>query len=160
MGYTRVQRQRRIGKKLFKFQYERVRHQSPYLNVKDASSDALEVLSSTVLRTRGPTVQWSKNFGSNLLRTKESKDRVRVANYTVDGGRRISTITFGQPRCRTALKGMRALGLSVDVEAKQHDIPGLVETITKYLAERPTLEKYQPLSSKEHSYGNDENPSH
>jgi hypothetical protein len=55
---------------------------------------------------------------------------------------------------------MRALGLSVDVEAKQRDIPGLVETITKYLAERPTLEKYQPLSSKEYSYGNDENPSH
>ena len=71
-----------------------------------------------------------------------------MANYTVDGGRRISTITFGQPRCRTALKGMRALGLSVDVEAKQHDIPGLVETITKYLAERPTLEKYQPLIVK------------
>ncbi len=55
---------------------------------------------------------------------------IRVANYTVDWGRRISTITFGQPICRTALKGMRALGLSVDVEAKQHDIPGLVETIT------------------------------
>ena len=66
---------------------------------------------------------------------KRPKDRIRVANYTVDGGRRISTITFGQPRCQTALKGMRALGLSVDVEAKQHDILGLVETITKYLAE-------------------------
>ena len=39
-------------------------------------------------------------------------------------------ITFGQPTCRPALKGMRTLGLSVDVEAKQHHIPGLVETIT------------------------------
>jgi uroporphyrinogen III methyltransferase / synthase len=29
-------------------------------------------------------------------------------------------------------KTMRALGLTVDVEAKQHDIPGLVEAITKY----------------------------
>jgi hypothetical protein len=116
---------------------------------------ALRLLGPKVQRFNGP-----RRLGSNLLRTKEPKDRVRVANYTVDGGRRISTITFGQPRCRTALKGMRALGLSVDVEAKQHDIPGLVETITKYLAERPTLEKYQPLSSKEHSYGNDENPSH
>ena len=118
-----------------------------------------------VLSSAGPSTKFQRfngprRLGSNLLRTKEPKDRIRVANYTVDGGRRISTITFGQPRCRTALKGMRALGLSVDVEAKQHDIPGLVETITKYLAERPTLEKYQPLSSKEHSYGNDENPSH
>ena len=89
-----------------------------------------------------------QDLGSNLLRTKEPKDRIRVANYTVDAGRRISTITFGQPRCQTPLKGMRALGLSVDAEAKQHDILGLVETITKYLAERPTLEKYQTLIVK------------
>jgi len=43
---------------------------------------------------------------------------------------------------------MRALGLSVDAEAKQHDILGLVETITKYLAERPTLENNQPFIVK------------
>jgi hypothetical protein len=56
----------------------------------------------------------AKTHGSNLLRTKESKDRIRVANYTVDGGRRISSIAFGQPRYRTALKRICALGLSMD----------------------------------------------
>jgi uroporphyrinogen III methyltransferase/synthase len=40
----------------------------------------------------------------------------------------IKTASIGPITSRT----MRAAGLSVDVEAKQHDIPGLVEAITKY----------------------------
>jgi uroporphyrinogen III methyltransferase/synthase len=40
----------------------------------------------------------------------------------------IKTASIGPITSRT----MRALGFGVDVEAKQHDIPGLVEAITKY----------------------------
>jgi hypothetical protein len=70
----------------------------------------------------------------------------RTTRLTGVGGFR--RLLSGSPDVRLHLKGMRTLGLSVDVEAKQHDILGLVETITKYLAERPTLEKYQPLIVK------------
>ena len=71
-----------------------------------------------------------------------------MANYTVDGGRRISTITFGQPRCQTELKGMRALGLSVDVEAKQHDILGLVETNNEVFGRKADVREVSTLIVK------------
>ena len=73
-------------------------------------------------------IQRFRNEGADMITFTSSSTVENFLALKLSIPERIKTASIGPVTSKT----MRAHGLKVDVEAKQHDIPGLLEAITRY----------------------------